>query len=171
MSSFLFITLYCTIRSKFCRRKKIGIHPTEHTFRGGIAGLSWYDPSQTGKRSEALFNVLRHFYILGYSNSIKYIKSLKSHFTAFYGYIHIPVFMHKGCINIKIYTCRGWDILPDTEGCTPSQPARLPADHTLLYRDILYRDKQRKTLLYCGVSWCTGYTGSIWVLYALIYRI
>lgn len=42
--------------------------------------------------------------------------------------------MHKGCINIKIYTCRGWDIPPDTEGCTPSQPARLPADHTLLYR-------------------------------------
>ena len=41
--------------------------------------------------------------------------------------------MHKGCINIKIYTCRGWDVLPDTEGCTPSQPARLPADHTLLY--------------------------------------
>lgn len=42
--------------------------------------------------------------------------------------------MHKGCINIKNYTCRGWDIPPDTEGCTPSQPARLPADHTLLYR-------------------------------------
>lgn len=42
--------------------------------------------------------------------------------------------MHKGCINIKIYTCRGWDVLPDTEGCTPSQPARLPADHILIYR-------------------------------------
>ena len=38
--------------------------------------------------------------------------------------------MHKGCINIKIYTCRGWDIPPDTEVCTPSQPARLPADRT-----------------------------------------
>ena len=42
--------------------------------------------------------------------------------------------MHKGCINIKNYTCRGWDVLPDTEGCTPSQPVRLPADHILIYR-------------------------------------
>lgn len=67
--------------------------------------------------------------------------------------------MHKGCINIKDCTCRGWAVLPDTEGCTPSQPAQLPVDHSLLYRTVyvytgIYKDKQRKTLLYCGV--CPG---------------
>lgn len=79
------------------------------------------------------------FYIICYSNAIKYIKSLKSHFTDFYGYIHIPVFMHKGCINIKNYTCRGWDVLPDTEGCTHHNR----------------HDCQRITLYYTGIY----YTG------------
>lgn len=40
----------------------------------------------------------------------------------------------------------------DCQRITLYYTGQMDKDSISLYRDILYRDKQRKTLLYCGVS-------------------